>query len=364
MNPKNPFETFQHYAFRLEALPQYLVDHEKESFAAFIRSGDVSIDTDWATLVAKNVGTDKKMERLRLFSEKLTDYERYEVQAYPGPQSGEVIRTALRKDFEAQYAYDFWFFDDEWIAQVHYEDDGTFVKFDVRAATDQEKEMFRYWHGIFENAKPLKQVPFVSNTPDDSHCLQAAYMGIAKYFDSDFSIPMDEWSQLTGYEEGLGTWANAGLVWFKEQGYDVKHIELYDYQAFMADPKGYMVAYNGVEAGTWGYEHTNVPAEIERMKNILSTDIIEQRIPTIDDIKKYLDEGYVLRATINSQKLNGEDTYVGHAVIITNYNDTYLTIHDPGLPGIPNRQVTYDEFEAAWADPTPRVKELDAIRRR
>jgi hypothetical protein len=189
-------------------------------------------------------------------------------------------------------------------------------------------------------------------------------MGIAKYFDSDFSIPMDEWSQLTGYEEGLGTWANAGLVWFKEQGYDVKHIELYDYQAFMADPKGYMVAYNGVEAGTWGYEHTNVPAEIERMKKILSTDIIEQRIPTIDDIKKYLDEGYVLRATINSQKLNGEDTYVGHAVIITDYNDTYLTIHDPGLPGIPNRQVTYDEFEAAWADPTPRVKELDAIRRR
>ena len=67
------------------------------------------------------------------------------------------------------------------------------------------------------------KVPFVSNTADDTHCLQSAYMSIAKYFDPNFSIPMDEWSELTGYEEGLGTWANAGLVWFKKHGYDVLH---------------------------------------------------------------------------------------------------------------------------------------------
>jgi uncharacterized protein YvpB len=65
---------------------------------------------------------------------------------------------------------------------------------------------------------------------------------------------------------------------------------------------------------------------------------------------------------VNCQKLDGEEGYIGHAVIITSYNENYITFHDPGLPAIPNRQVTYKEFDAAWADPTPQVKELDAIK--
>ena len=363
MDINNPFETFERYAFRLEALPQYIVPEEREPLVYFKQTGLIKErDPSWPELIRNNVAKGKKMERLRLLSEKLTDYERYEIQAYRGPLVGEVIKTALKKDYSDQYKYDFWFFDDEWIAQVNYEQDGTFVNFDVRLATDEEKEMFAYWHGIFEDAKPFRQIPFVSNTFDDTHCLQAAYMSIAKYFDPDFDIPMEEWSVLTGYEEGLGTWANAGLVWFKEHDYDVKHIELFDFNAFIDHPREYMIENNGEEAGVWGYEHTNVSVEIERMKKMMTANIVEQRIPTFDDMKRYIDEGYLIRITVNCRKLDGEEGYVGHAVVVTDYNEKYITFHDPGLPAIPNRQVTYEEFEAAWADPTAQVKELDAIK--
>lgn len=360
MDPNNPFETFQRSAFRLEGLRQYIVPEEESSLQYFRETGLAEgMGSEWAKLVSENVKSGKKMERLRLFSEKLTDYERYELQAYNGPRAGEQIRTALKSNYIEQYKYDFWFFDEEWIAQVNYDKNGTFINFDVRRATSEELESYQYWYSIFESAKPLRQVPFVANTPDDTHCLQAAYMSIALYFDPDFSIPMDEWSVITGYEEGLGTWANAGLVWFKGNGYEVKHYELFDFDAFIDHPKEYMIEVSGEEAGVWGYEHTNVPAEIERMKKLLALDIVEQREPTMDDIKRFIDEGCLVRVTVNCERFDNKEGYIGHAVVITDYSDTYIQFHDPGLPAIPNRQVTFAQFEEAWAD---QAKELDAIR--
>lgn len=160
MDINNPFGTFQKFAFRLEALPQYIVEEEKESIKHFQKTGLIHIsDPSWPNLIKKNIDSGKKMERLRLLSDELTDYERYEVQAYRGPSVGEVIRVAPRSKYIDKYKYDFWFFDNEWIAQVNYEKDGTFINFDVRKVTDEEIEMFAYWYEVFEMAQPLKQTP-------------------------------------------------------------------------------------------------------------------------------------------------------------------------------------------------------------
>jgi len=205
----------------------------------------------------------------------------------------------------------------------------------------------------------IKNVPFVSNTLDDTHCLQAAYMSIAKYFDPEFDISMDEWSIVTGYEEGLGTWCSAGLVWFKEHGYEVKHYEVFDFNEFIDNPRDYMIAVHGAVAGQWGIEHTNVPAETERMKRLLSANIVEKREPNFDDIKAGLDDGYLPRVTINAHKLDHTDGYIGHAVVIIGYDDDTIQLHDPGLPALPNRRVSIEDFMAAWSD---QEKELDLIR--
>jgi hypothetical protein len=207
--------------------------------------------------------------------------------------------------------------------------------------------------------KTIDNVPFVANTPDDTHCLQAAYMSIAKYFDSEFDIDMDEWAKLTGYEEGLGTWANAGLVWFKEHGYDVKHYELFDFEEFIKRPKEYMIEVHGEEAGAWGYEHTNVPAEVIRMSKLVASGITERRQPSIEDIKQFIDEGYLVRVSVDCGTLDSTGEYAGHAVAVTGCSDTHIQFHDPGLPPIPNRKVTIEQFEAAWSK---HGRELDAIK--
>jgi len=184
-------------------------------------------------------------------------------------------------------------------------------------------------------------------------------MSIAKYFDPSFDYPMKNWSRLTGYEEGLGTWANAGLIWFSEHGYDVKHYETFDFKEFIKSPREYMIQIHGQEAGNWGYEHTNVPKEIERMIALLDANIVESREPVIEDIKNGLNEGYLPRVTINAYALDNETGYEGHAVVITGYDDDFIILHDPGLPALADRKIAIDVFLKAWSD---QDKELDLIR--
>ncbi|HMM62019.1 MAG TPA: C39 family peptidase [Candidatus Saccharibacteria bacterium] len=207
-----------------------------------------------------------------------------------------------------------------------------------------------------------KDVPFVSNTDDDLHCLPAAYMSIAKYFSPNFSIEMDEWSALTGFEPNKGTWANAGLLWFQQNGYDVKHITLFDYDEFVKHPEDYLIEFNGADVGGWMVDHTNIDAEVARVKKLISVGLIEKRIPTIEDIKQLLDKGYLVRASLNCNKLSGKSGYVGHAVAVIGYDDQGVFLHDPGLPALPNRKVNFAQFDAAWSDPSDDMKEMDAVR--
>ena len=357
MELQNPFETFERTAFRVEALPQYSVKEEHEALHQFTKTGTFTpFNEAWWILVQSATSAGKQVHRLRLLSEKLTDYERFEIQAYQGISAGEEIRTVLRQDYPD--LTDFWMFDETYIGELHYDEDGTFIRLLTRKATSKELQMYQKAKQLFQTAKLLRQVPFVPNTDDDTHCLQAAYMSAAKYFDATFAIPMDEWSDITGYEEGKGTWANAGPLWFMKQGYRVHQYELFDAEEFIKRPTDYMIEQHGVEAGKWGIENTNVPAEIIRMRQLLDAGIVEKREPSIADIKSFLDRGYLVRVTVNSNLLNGRTGYLGHALLITDYNDTYIQFHDPGLPAIPNRQVTFALFEAAWS---AQIKKMDAI---
>lgn len=87
----DPFSTFQHTAFRLEGLSRYDVDGDRERFAYFQETGEILPETDWAEFVASSANSGKRVQRLRLVSEPLSDYERYELSgAYSGVEAGGV----------------------------------------------------------------------------------------------------------------------------------------------------------------------------------------------------------------------------------------------------------------------------------
>lgn len=208
-----------------------------------------------------------------------------------------------------------------------------------------------------------KNVPFVPNTPDDLHCLQASFMTILKYFRPDVVMDWNEWSVITGFEEGKGTWPIAGMVWFKKQGFEVKHIEPFDFEKFIQDPIDYIKQQYSEEIAKYAIDNTNIPIEKKRAAELLKyTDVLENRNPTIEDIKDYLDRGFLVSVNINVRALNNGPGFVGHVVTIFGYDDEHIIMHDPGSPAVPHRLVAFEDLIKAWKDPETDTGEMTAVR--
>lgn len=143
-------QNFQRFAFRLECLPEYQVPQEAEWLAAFKRDGslpDLSPENDsWLKLVRTHVQHGCSMQRLRIVSHPLTDYERFELALFSASvKAGEDIRIAgfspmspiagveRRSDMP-----DFWLFDDEVVMVLRYDGEGRFL------GTEQARDVLPY----------------------------------------------------------------------------------------------------------------------------------------------------------------------------------------------------------------------------
>jgi hypothetical protein len=207
-------------------------------------------------------------------------------------------------------------------------------------------------------------VPFVSNTPDDKHCLQASYAMILQYFDPDLAMNWEDWAEITGFVPGKGTWSMAGLMWFQDNGYDVVHIADFDYADFAARGPEYLLESLDEEVAKWDIKFTDFAVEQGRATRFLSSGIWIKRAPTLQDIRDYLAAGYLLKCTVNLNSLNGTPGYLSHAVVVKGMTDIEVILHDPGLPAQPNRHVPVENFLIAWGHPKmPGSEKLDAIRK-
>lgn len=209
----------------------------------------------------------------------------------------------------------------------------------------------------------LHQVPFIANHTNNLHCLQASYGMIRQYFEPAWRYDLARWAPQTGFEPGRGSWSFAGLLWFYRHGYSVSHISKFDYRQFAADPAAYILAVDGPEAGRWIIDITNLPAEQVRAEQFLAADLWQERTPDLEDIKLYLERGYLLKCTVNLNSLNQLPGYLGHALLVIGYDDDSLVLHDPGLPPRPYRVVPHAAFMAAWSSPNAFNRKLDVIKR-
>ncbi|MCC3779426.1 DUF6879 family protein [Streptomyces sp. UNOB3_S3] len=124
------FQNFRKEAWRLEALPQYLVPQEADEFAAF-RNGaryPGPYEDAWTALIQKHKATGGTIGRVHIVSRPLSDYLRFEFERYYRHQApiGEGIRILDVTDRENPLAdvQDFWMFDRSTIVLMHYEPDG------------------------------------------------------------------------------------------------------------------------------------------------------------------------------------------------------------------------------------------------
>jgi hypothetical protein len=121
---------FQASAFRLETRPVYSVPQEVAMLAAFKRDGSLPDMSShpWVKRVREHCGAGKRMERVRVVSRPMTDYERFELALYPHSHgAGEDIRIC---DGSYMGEQDFWLFDNHTVILLHYDAEGSFKGFD------------------------------------------------------------------------------------------------------------------------------------------------------------------------------------------------------------------------------------------
>lgn len=158
MTLKKLFDAFKDTAFRLEGLPVYNVPEEAVDFNKFKNGTFLSQeDNGWHGFLEQSKSQGKKIQRLRLLSQNLTDYEKFELRAYEKSLIlGEEIRTTYNPEHLRNYEYDFWLFDNTWIARMNYDNDGKFIGQKVYKIDSKNKNYVDRWISIYHTATPLR----------------------------------------------------------------------------------------------------------------------------------------------------------------------------------------------------------------
>ncbi|MCX6764089.1 MAG: peptidase C39 family protein [Candidatus Nealsonbacteria bacterium] len=206
-----------------------------------------------------------------------------------------------------------------------------------------------------------KEVPFYKN-PDDTHCYQASLKMVMKYFWPDKDFFWEELDRITAKVKGLWTWTMAGLIWLQDHGIEVRDVEVFDYEKFIKFGGKYLIDKYGEEVGESQIEHSDIEQERKIAKDFIKKIPIEKRIPTMNDLKNFLSQGYLIICIVNSRKLNNEPGYSGHFVVLKGFDDEYFFIHDPSFPTSPHRLVKFSFFENAWAYPNDEAKTMVALK--
>lgn len=119
---------FRHTAWRLEARREYQVDYESDRYKTFLRGEDPGITGRevWLGTIREITGRGLRVERVRLFDEPPTDYQRFLLWGTGHTvAAGEEIRYLTRATSEEMGlpARDFWLFDSRVLGEFRYEGD-------------------------------------------------------------------------------------------------------------------------------------------------------------------------------------------------------------------------------------------------
>lgn len=205
-------------------------------------------------------------------------------------------------------------------------------------------------------------IPFFENTPDNTHCFQAALKMGLKFFWPEKEFSWEELEIMTAKKEGLYTWQFAGLLWLKRNGFEAINVEDFDNERFIEIGGKYLIERLGEEVGRKQIEKSDIAQEVKLTKEFIKEIKIINKIPTGDDIKKLLKDKFFIICNVNARILKNREGYSGHFTVVKGYNEDGFIIHDPGLPGIKNQRISFELFEKAWAYPVENAKNIIAFK--
>ncbi|MCL5438519.1 MAG: peptidase C39 family protein [Patescibacteria group bacterium] len=205
-------------------------------------------------------------------------------------------------------------------------------------------------------------VQFYSNTPDDTHCYQAAICMVLKYFLSKKEFDWKKLEKLSAKKNGLWTWPTQSLINFHKMGFSIIDMDNFNIEEFIKNGGNYLIKKYGKEVGEAQIKHSDIENERRIYKKYLKLNLHQQKLPSIKDIKNLLYKGYLIICNVNSKALNNKNGYCGHMVVVCGYDDKNLYLHDPGLPPLKNRKISYRLFNKAWGYPNKDANNLTGFK--
>uniref|UniRef100_A0AAU2V470 DUF6879 domain-containing protein n=1 Tax=Streptomyces sp. NBC_00003 TaxID=2903608 RepID=A0AAU2V470_9ACTN len=156
------FEAFEREAWRFEAQPTYTMPKEQENVARFLR-GDAkpaNHNARWHDRVREYVDSGRRIGRVRIVRQPLTDYQRYQFAwGIPGNiRAGEDIRVldVTRTDYGLPIGgQDWWMFDEANVVHLNFRPDGTQIN---REVFEGDSTPYREWKQIsLEHSVPFEE---------------------------------------------------------------------------------------------------------------------------------------------------------------------------------------------------------------
>lgn len=203
-------------------------------------------------------------------------------------------------------------------------------------------------------------VPFFPQ-PDQTHCFQAVLKMVLKQFSPEKDFTWEQLDTITAKAPDMWTWPTASILWLRQHGFDVQIAEDFDYTAFAEQGERYLIDMFGREVAAEQIKHSNMQQEVEFARQFAVIAKPKRHLPDLQEIKQRLDDNYLVICVVNSRKLNNRADYAGHFILITKYNEQGFFAHDPNA--VPDRFITFKDFQAAWADPNDAAKNYIAVKK-
>lgn len=195
----------------------------------------------------------------------------------------------------------------------------------------------------------MTEVPFVPNSDDDMHCVQACFSMMLQHFVPETAPDWDALERLTHAIAGKGTWWFPAIAELSALGLECRYITTFDFPTFERDGEQYVRSVFSPEVAAWYLEKSNLLAAIDMVEPFLASGVYEKRSASTDDLDALLGEGWLAGIDLNSNVLNGNAGFSSHMVVVFDRHDDGYRLHDPGLPPSANRLVSAEALHSAWS---------------
>ena len=210
----------------------------------------------------------------------------------------------------------------------------------------------------------MLNIPFYSNTKDDSHCVQACSKSILKFYFPDKNFSFKYLDKQTNHQNNTATWDSAMLLFLSKLNFKIIYITKFDYQKFAKNGENYLQSLWTDEIYQFQKLYSNFEKERKLAKKLIKNKSIKilKRSAKISDLKTLFNKSYLIMVPINPLVLENKKGFYNHMVLITNITKHFVYFHDPGLPPYKNRKITLKKFWQAAGYPNSKSVDLIAVK--